>query len=436
MVTKMRWATPSRIAGVAALTGLAVGCLYHGAHQIREPRDVYPEFTIEEQREAQEHLEARLRAERIENLRATTPPANWIAHPYHGLLLDANRDVIEVNLENVSLIQESMFEVLMGTYDLEQRPRNAEILQDLFSDPDLTVYDRLIARSAVICELLTDFPRHDYLWRHALVRGAVHELVDRRFDGAEAGLAARLRRSGISVPCISLPELDSEYVRECRSHQVPIPPDWPSADWISRGPLAITFISQGLSAEVFAYHDPSVPGACIALPRRNTSREIRLLGIICQSATTGKACFWDNIDAAGNKITGTSISLDIDTIQNGSSLAENCTTCHRGDNVFNIHPGTALQLPPPYVTTPQVRYEPIGQAHWSNPGPLALPFTGQCGACHGLADTTGSPSYCAILRDAATTTMPPPGGMSAAGWPAPTGSHYFPHIEFLRGRCP
>src|SRR5678815_5846899 len=88
-------------------------------------------------------------------------------------------------------------------------------------------------------------------------------------------------------------------------------------------------------------------------------------------------CIRDNKTADGTPITGPDIKLDIDTIGNGMTLGENCTTCHRGDNVFNIHPGTALDLSRPnapggpYVTDifdpngTGIRYTPIGQPHWS-----------------------------------------------------------------------
>lgn len=109
-----------------------------------------------------------------------------------------------------------------------------------------------------------------------------------------------------------------------------------------------------------------------ALPLKHEG-DISVLGIICQSRRTGKACFWDNIDisaerdAGGNfpRITGEGVILRIAEIKNGSNLAENCTLCHRGSNAFLIHPNTVLGTP--LNRLPDVRYSPIGQPQWTNP---------------------------------------------------------------------
>jgi hypothetical protein len=168
--------------------------------------------------------------------------------------------------------------------------------------------------------------------------------------------------------------------------------------------------------------------------------------MICQSKTTGKACFWDNIAANGTRVIGTNISLDVRTIQNGSNLGETCTACHRGYNVFNIHPGSALDLGRkatvgrPYDTNPDVRYTPMGQPHWSNPGPLVLPAPApkqsSCLACHELPQT--SSLYCgSVLRMAAMNTMPP-FGTTRAGWPGTSvlvNPDYLDHITRLSA-CP
>ena len=68
------------------------------------------------------------------------------------------------------------------------------------------------------------------------------------------------------------------------------------------------------------------------------------MGVFCQSSTTGKACFWDSKD----RVTGAAIQGPLDTpmvianLRNGDTLVENCTDCHRGENVFLVHPGTPL----------------------------------------------------------------------------------------------
>ena len=69
-------------------------------------------------------------------------------------------------------------------------------------------------------------------------------------------------------------------------------------------------------------------------------------GIICQSATTGHACFWDNKlrddGTPQEEVIGwKGQRLVISELKDGSNLAggpEACTSCHRGNNVFLIMP--------------------------------------------------------------------------------------------------
>ena len=93
---------------------------------------------------------------------------------------------------------------------------------------------------------------------------------------------------------------DTPYMADCRAQGVPIPPDWAETgtSWVDQGNLNTngggTNLLQGpVDAHVWTYTDPNVRGACVALPREDGSPG-SLAGIICQSATTGKACFWDN----------------------------------------------------------------------------------------------------------------------------------------------
>jgi hypothetical protein len=414
------------------------------------PQNEYPEFTLEKQREAMQRLEELRRRARVEGLREKTPPADWIQLAYHGLVLDANYDVIELNPETVSKIQESMFSVLQQSARAKAVERFGSDLSELFNEQRLQGQEKLAVRTVVLDALLGEADetlRARYEWRHRLLRSGAPTRIDSKLLLSPAATEL-LQRRGLREELFDEPLQASRYVETCRAQGVPIPPDWPNPRWISQGPLALVFISQGLDAEVFAFKDPSVPGVCYALPRRSGT-SIELLGIICQSDTTGKVCFWDNKTVENVKITGPDVRLDIDTISNGFTLDENCTECHRGDNAFNIHPGTALQLQRPgapggpYDTSigpPAVRYAPIGQATWSNPGPLILtaPPAGQlsCLSCHGLPQTAGS-FYCSsVLETAARTTMPPFG--SPAGWPTgggTVGPLFADHIRQLSA-CP
>ena len=165
------------------------------------------------------------------------------------------------------------------------------------------------------------------------------------------------------------------------------------------------------------------------------------LGVICQSKTTGKACFWDNRPHVGGA-TFSPAQMAANTITadwvNGSDPAlvggGKCTLCHRGPNVFLIHPGTPLQLPAPaYTTASPVWYTPVNAMGWVNPPQTALAGAGGCKSCHAIGSTTiEKTSYCAILKKAATNEMP--SQASPAGWTTPAAA-YAAHINAMKTNC-
>lgn len=237
------------------------------------------------------------------------------------------------------------------------------------------------------------------------------------------------------------------YIQKCRKAGVPIPPNWGSKQWLFQDRLDSKFTFAGDPSnitEVWAYADANVAGTCIALPRRDqTTKEIGLLGIICQGIESGKACFWDNIDKmTGKRLTGKAgESFRIDSVQDGSNVAENCTNCHRGYNVFMIHPGTALDIGDDFDIDPVQRYEPIsGQDGWGNPGPMIVAGTRPCGSCHEIpefgnennTDPTMPSAFCRIIEQAADKTMP--SIARPAGWEKPD-PRYAPHIDLFRTKC-
>ena len=255
----------------------------------------------------------------------------------------------------------------------------------------------------------------------------------------------------------------SPYMTECSNatNDVPLPPDWKNdpienaaLGWQFRGRLDNSLVFAATTAppappggvvtpitEVWAYSDPK--GVCMALPRKKGAGNdtIELLGIICQSERTGKACFWDNIRStassagpAGQRLRDAlSDNMKISEIQGGRELRENCTQCHRGNNVFMIHPHSPLALkasPPPGSTTfpapsglsaldtnPQRRYQPIPTGRmsglpgepvtpWENP-PATNLTAGACANCHEIPALTEN--YCETLFNSvvAEKTMPP-----------------------------
>lgn len=423
------------------------------------PQEHYPDFTLEAQREAMQRIEEMRQKARVEGLRDKIPPADWIEIAYHGLVLDANLDVIEMDVNTISRMQESLFSILYEPAREKAVSKYGADPRNLFNFQGLQGEERLVVRTAVLNALLAESDpalQARYTWRHRLIRRGADAQVNWREFVIRPAILQQLRGYRFPNDWYMPPSTErsdevgtsapsSQYVASCRAEGVPIPPDWPDARWLSQGPLGFVFISAGLTAEVHTYKDPAVAGVCYALPRRDGAGSIQLLGIICQSDTTGKACFWDNRTVDDVLLTGVNLTLDIDTIGNGSTLGETCTDCHRGDNVFNIHPGTALDLSRPtvvggpYDTDPAVRFTPIAQSHWSNPGPLMLtaPSVGQrsCTACHELPQTAGV-SYCrAVLQNGAITTMPP-FGPDRAGWPpGPVNPKYADHIAQLSG-CP
>lgn len=202
----------------------------------------------------------------------------------------------------------------------------------------------------------------------------------------------------------------SAYVGRCRAAGVPIPPAWGGAGWTHVGdlPISKTVVSPTLTAQVWTYRTGA--GICYALPRVDMqTQEVQLLGIICQAAESGNACFWDNIGADGQKIAGAATAgMRVEDMQNGDVLAENCTGCHRGDNAFVIHPKTPLDTDTASATKAQA-YTPISaQKAWQNPSPSSASFAG-CTDCHSVPEV--SRPFCAtVLASSFRLGLMPPEG--------------------------
>jgi hypothetical protein len=211
------------------------------------------------------------------------------------------------------------------------------------------------------------------------------------------------------------------YAAKCKQEGVPLPPPFTSGDWKKAGRLPANriFASKLPRADVLAYRpvDGSKKplGLCVALPRGDEAGSVELLGVICQSKSTGKACFWDNVDRTAvpklppARVTGASLKeVDIDLFADGALLGENCTDCHRGDNVFVIHEDSFMARAPMDAAARDpdtMPYTPIGQAGtWINPMHANPP--GNCTSCHSLPQF--SKKYCTtVLLKSLGETMPP-----------------------------
>lgn len=143
---------------------------------------------------------------------------------------------------------------------------------------------------------------------------------------------------------------EGNYLEACRAKGVPIPPDWKRASsaWQSHGHLNTILLTpntieetvpdQNTFAAVWSYAPPQGRGACIALGRNGGSFQI-----ICQSASTGYACFWGNDPtASGTGWTPETAEVRIaslrDPVQGFAPGTVACTECHRGNNAFLVAP--------------------------------------------------------------------------------------------------
>jgi hypothetical protein len=132
------------------------------------------------------------------------------------------------------------------------------------------------------------------------------------------------------------------YIEGCRTRAVPIPPDWAKTGtpWQFQGELTDDLL-QGLTGDalVWTFSDPKVRGACVAI-MRGANGGVRVGDIICQSARSGHACFWENIlkgDPDKEFIDWKTKPLSISKLEDGATLGP-CPQCHHGNNAFLMSP--------------------------------------------------------------------------------------------------
>lgn len=233
--------------------------------------------------------------------------------------------------------------------------------------------------------------------------------------GTEARSSAPAQTESVNVVS------KGNYIASCREKGVPIPPDWKpsSSDWERHGNLNTllltpnnpeqTPVEQTTFASVWSYAPPQGRGACIALGRSSGSFQI-----ICQSATTGHACFWSN-DPSSPSTGWNPETADVqmaslrDPVQGFAPDTVACTECHRGNNAFLVAPDDptwATVLRPTHVrptfttrveqsahhgqltfgatTITYPRFIPIGGKSMplNNPLPTSLGCSGSCHELH------------------------------------------------------
>ena len=363
---------------------------------------------------------------------------------YYGKVYDLQNKPIDLPVDKIPNLQAELKKEIATALT----PSTQELYQQIENDFKKQLktsnhFDSLIFNNALIGSMLAEAkttPKMRPIWQkhHQILRQQTFERLP-PFNARTIEALLRFLRENDLYRHVGLSDRleRGSYIRQCQDAGVPIPPDWGSGDWDYQGIQSRTFISNNLDTEVWAYEDPHVDGSCMALPRKTSSGSIQLLGIICQSDTTGKACFWDNVDGdTGARLTGSSATnMQISELQNGNTLSENCTQCHRGKNVFLIHPNETIDISRNgYDTDPQIRYTPLSsQAAWQNPTPHDAQGSGPlCSTCHEIPSL--GRSYCnSVLQNGASITMP--SVADPAGWPPALGP-YEDHVNALRAACP
>lgn len=272
------------------------------------------------------------------------PPtvAETLAYAGHAKFFDANLKEIQAGPEWIASAQDS----ILGELSRDDAARK---LQE--SDPgvqramkllrsQLSPDDAATLKAAVIDKLLKGASKDRQLrydWRNQAI---ISHYWNRRdwLKVLRPEILELIRDLGLLNPR----PVTTNYINDCRAHDVPIPPDWAETGtaWVLQGTLTTNMLSPGDYAAVWTYSDPAKRGACIALPRGDGAPGSPA-GIICQSATTGHACFWDNklrsvspeafLGWAGQ-------TLVIANLKDGSNLSSACTGCHHGNNVYLIAP--------------------------------------------------------------------------------------------------
>jgi len=367
-------------------------------------------------------------------------PADLIASAGHGVYLDKDGNEIEMTDKLRADIQDAIIELLLphAKKNLNRRLYKkiryaARILEKQrryqkrgrhgrygrhggHSRYRLSMDQRLILQSAVLFNLIDHVPvsiQEDYGWRQRLLFEHVYTIYQKKpkLNRFVKKLLKYFSFKDFVHAWMTVDPKPSSYVERCRADGVPVPNEWsedPASGWKYQGELTEKLIIQGSAAHVWTWTDDSTGGGCIALPRGDGGPG-DLAGIICQSESSGKACFWDNKLKSNPVQTGigwAGLVLTLDELHDGDTLTDNCTDCHRGDNVFIISPDDATwrrtinrdnaaydsglffttQLPA------GMRYEPVSsQEGWGNPEPITPSCAGACHEQHELGFTTVPP---------------------------------------------
>jgi len=325
-------------------------------------------------------------------------PAEIIASAGHGATFDHAGKPLALTDELVLSMQISMIDQLRENTWQHLDGETKQTLEGAFMlaySNDIKATEKTILNAAVIETLQKKADkklRENLVWRHNLLVNKIRFDYIKWRPTLNQRIIDLIRRLGLRGLFESPATPSTDYVARCRADSVPIPPAWSLATpgtWRYQGLLDNELILASADTHLWTWADPHRRGGCILLPRGGGAA-----GLICQSATTGKACFWDNISRTGGaRVDWNTATLDVNNLQDGDSLGENCTGCHRGSNVFLISPdnvtwqkvikqsqsvanaGATFTTQIENAAIP--RYTPIStQPTWSNPS------AGQCIGCH------------------------------------------------------
>lgn len=237
---------------------------------------------------------------------------------------------------------------------------------------------------------------------------------------------------------------NSTYMQKCEAADVPVPPAWldPATGDINAAWKLVTTLPQSRifalspNLETKLYEYVTDKGTCAALPRGPTGQlatNVVALGMICQGKN-GKSCFWDNKEIPVlTRPNGRKYQQAIrdtrrivpELIADGDNLVENCSNCHRGDNIFIIHEDTDMKKLQGRFPENGQRATPISSQGWTNPAGGKI-GAGCGGGCH-----TSLP---ALTLDYCSTVLLPSIGVTMP--PAPeTVDDYKQAIQELRDEC-
>ena len=384
---------------------------------------------------------------------AAVPDEDPISTAGHGAIMDAKGREIDPTPEFVLAAQRYYINRLYKSAgrqvqaELEAKRQSLQSLQRFSAEEQVLV-------GSILVDWLIDRVKPDDMGHLATKNGALRNAILRR-PGAKARISPSvlelLRRERL-VLFLTTMSGGAAYMDECRNNGVPVPPDWGTSGWVSRGALPFTFIVPGPIAEVFVFESQMPNGICLALPR-STGDRISALGIICLGRESGKVCFWDNFTPATGvfPITRGEI-VPLSRFGGGADLLGGngmCTDCHAGQNPYIVHPGTPLDMGA--AITGSRWYEPIVHPSWSqNAGPTDLlegiPLAmgeQSCLTCHGQVTSplrrfpeisNQIPGYCRdVLTKAVIVTPPVPVGTmppGSVGNPA-----YAKHRDALLAAC-